>query len=140
MSFREKTAWAMGAILIIFGVHYFQRVIGTSLHLGEVAAPNMKYIIFYVVAIIIASIIANILVASASPDEAEEPADEREKTIQDRAGHWSGYVLAVGAVAALFHYSFRPDGNLMFHIVFASLLLSQIAEYGFQIFFFRRGV
>jgi len=58
----------------------------------------------------------------------------------DRAGHWSGYVLALGAVAGALHYWSNQDGHLLFHIVVAGLMLSQIAEYVFQIILFRRGV
>ena len=140
MSFREKTAWGMGLILILAGVWYFQRVIGLSEALGHVAAPNIKFVIGYVVLVVIASIVVNIIIASAAGKEAEAPADEREKVILDRAGHWSGYVLAVGAVAGLWHFGWNSDGNLLFHIVFGALMLSQVAEYAFQIVLFRRGV
>jgi len=34
---------------------------------------------------------------------------------------------------------FNQDGNLMFHIVLASLMLSQISEYALQIVYFRSG-
>jgi hypothetical protein len=34
----------------------------------------------------------------------------------------------------------RGDANLLFHIVMAALILSQIAEYAFQILLYRRGV
>ena len=139
MPFREKVAWAMSAILIFFGVRYFHRVIQTSVELGEVAAPSARYIIMYTVAIIVASIIANVVVASTAPEEADLPADEREQRILNQAGHWSGYALAVGAITGLFHFAVNENGNLMFHIIFGSLLLSQIAEYGLQIFLYRRG-
>ena len=140
MSFREKTAWAMGAILIAAGILYFQRVIGLSQALGETSAPNIRFVIGYILLVVIASIIVNSMIAGAASKEAEAPADERERAILDKAGHWSGYVLAVFAVAGLWHYSWLNDGNLLFHIVFGALMLSQIAEYGFQIFLFRRGV
>ena len=140
MSFREKTAWGMGTILILAGIWYFQRVIGLSEALGETAAPSIRFVIGYVVLVVIASIVVNVIIASAAGKEAEAPADERERAILDKAGHWSGYVLAVGAVAGLWHFSWLNDGNLLFHIVFGSLMLSQITEYAFQVFLFRRGV
>ena len=92
----------------------------------------------YIVLVVLASILANILIASASGKEAEAPADERERAILDKAGRWSGYVLAVGAVAGLWHFSWLNDGNLLFHIVFGALMASQTSEYAFQIFLFRR--
>nr|WP_321509454.1 hypothetical protein [uncultured Hyphomonas sp.] len=140
MSFREKTAWGMGLVLILAGIWYFKRVVGMSDALGETAAPNIRFVIGYIVLVVLASILVNILIASASGKDAEAPADERERAILDKAGHWSGYVLAVGAVAGLFHFSWQNDGNLLFHIVFGALMASQVTEYAFQIFLFRRGV
>ena len=140
MSFREKTAWAMGTVLLLAGLWYFQRVIGLSESLGHVAPPSIRFVIGYVVLVVIASIIVNVVIASAAGKEAEAPADERERAIIHKAGHWSGILLAVGAVAGLWHFGWLNDGNLLFHIVFGSLMLSQIAEYGIQIFLFRRGV
>ena len=140
MSFREKSAWAMAAVLLVAGFWYFQRVIGLSGALGHVAPPNIRFVIGYVILVVVASIFVNIIIASAAGKEAEAPADEREKAILHKAGHWSGYMLAVGAVAGLWHFGWNNDGNLLFHIVFGSLMLSQIAEYAFQVFLFRRGV
>jgi hypothetical protein len=130
----------MGLILILAGVWYFQRVISQSEALGETAAPNLRFVIGYVVLVVLASIFTNILIAVTSGKEADAPADERERAILDKAGHWSGIVLAVGAMAGLWHFGWQQDGNLLFHIVFGSLMASQVAEYAFQLFLFRRGV
>ncbi|KCZ85455.1 hypothetical protein HAD_07220 [Hyphomonas adhaerens MHS-3] len=140
MSFREKTAWGMGLVLILAGIWYFKRVIGLSEALGETAAPNIRFVIGYIVLIVLASILANILIASTSGKEADAPVDERERAILDKAGHWSGVVLAIGAVAGLWQFGWNNDGNMLFHIVFGALMASQVAEYAFQIFMFRRGV
>jgi hypothetical protein len=78
------------------------------------------------------------VLALLTPKQANAPADERERPLLDRAGHWSGYVLAAGALAGLWNYMVHGDGNLMFHIVVGALIASQIAEYAFQIVFFRR--
>lgn len=140
MPFREKTAWCMGTILTLSGLFYFNMVIIASKALGTTAPPIIPFVIAFVVLIIIASIVVMSVVGATAPDEANAPADERERAILDRAGHWAGYVLAIGVFAGLFNYWVQSDGNLLFHICFASLLLSQIAEYGFQIWFYRRGV
>ena len=140
MPFREKSAWAMIAILLSAGAFYFQKIIALSLAAGETAPPVVPLVIAYVIFIIIASIIIMPMVAASSGREANAPADEREEIILAKAGNWSGYALGFAAVAGLFHYVWLGDGNLLFHIVFAGLMLSQIAEYGFQIWLFRRGV
>ena len=75
----------------------------------------------------------HIVIAATAPAEASATSDEREKRIDDRAAHLSGYVLGTGIVLALGLYLFTYDGNVMFYIAFGSLLLSQLAEYAVQI-------
>lgn len=140
MSFREKTAWVMMMILIVGGMFYFNMVWKASQALGDVAPPIIPFVIAYVVVIVIASIIAVVVIAISSPTEANAPADERERRAESRAGHVSGYVLGIGVITGLLHYSVSMDGNMLFHTIFASLMLSQISEYGLQIWYYRRGV
>jgi len=140
MSFREKTAWAMALILTAGGALYLYWVASLSREIGQTAPPLIPLVIAYVVVIVIASTVIMSALAIAAPREADAPADEREKLITDKAGNWSGYVMAVPVLGALWHYSVNQDGNMLFHLVFLSLMLSQIAEYAFQIILFRRGV
>lgn len=139
MSFREKTAWAMSIILIVAGAYYFNLVARASAALGETSPPVIGFVIAYVVFVVIASIIAMSVLGIANHKEANAPADEREKRALDKAGHWSGYVMAFGVVTGMIHYSVHSNGNMLFHIAFGSLMLSQISEYILQILFFRRG-
>jgi hypothetical protein len=138
--FREKTAWAMATILTGGAAFYLNMVISASRALGQTAPPIIGFVIAYVVVIVIASVILMSVLAAPSPSEANAPADEREKIIGDKAGNWSGYVMVVPALGALWHYSVNGDGNMLFHLVFLSLMLGQIAEYAFQIILYRRGV
>ena len=43
-------------------------------------------------------------------------------------------------MCALLDYGVDGDGSRLFHIAFASLIISQIAEYGLPILLYRRGV
>ena len=138
--FREKTAWAMAAILAGGAAFYLNMVISASRALGQTAPPIVGFVIAYVVVIVIASVILMTALAATSPREANAPADEREKIIGDKAGNWSGYVMVVPALGALWHYAVNGNGNMLFHLVFLSLMLGQIAEYAFQIILYRRGV
>lgn len=139
MSFREKSAWGMLLVLGAGALFYFNKVAALSEALGKTAPPIISFVIAYVVFIVIASVIVMSALAGSAGKEADAPADEREKIIADKAGNWSGYVLAVPALGALLHYSVHLDGNMLFHLVFLSLMLSQISEYAFQIFLYRRG-
>lgn len=138
--FREKTAWAMAAILTGGAAFYLNLVISASHALGRTAPPIIGFVIAYVVVIVIASVAVMSVLAGTSPREADAPADEREKIIGDKAGNWSGYVMVVPMLGALWHYSVNMDGHMLFHLVFLSFMLGQITEYVFQIIFYRRGV
>lgn len=137
MSFREKSAWVMAVLMSAAGLYYLERVVG-AWRAGGVDAPAQGPLIAYVILVVIGSVIAQAALASTSPKEANAPADERERPALDKAGHWSGIVLGVGAVGALFHFLYYGDGNMLFHLVMGSLIVSQIAEYGFQILLLRR--
>lgn len=139
MAFREKSAWVMGVLMLAAGLYYLNMVIGVSREVGWIAPP-MAIFIPYVILVVIASVAAQTTLAIQSPKEANAIADERERPVIDRAGNWSGIVLGFGAVTSLLHYLSHGNGNLLFHSVMGSLILSVIAEYAFQIILFRRGV
>ena len=140
MSFREKSAWVMLVLLTFAGGFYAWEVIGYTLAVDAVPPPSLKLVIVYIAVVVIGSIIGMSSIGIADPEAAEAPADEREKIIIDKAGNWSGYVLGFCAVAGAVHYWSHSNGHLMFHLVVAGLMLSQIADYAFQIWFHRRGV
>ena len=140
MPFREKTAWAMALILIGGAAFYLYMIISASRALGQTAPPIVGFVIAYVVVIVIASVILMAALAATSPREANAPADEREKIIGDKAGNWAGYVMVVPALGGLWHYAVNMDSNMLFHLVFLSLMLGQIADYVFQVVLYRRGV
>ena len=137
MSFREKSAWLMALLMTAAGLYYFYLIRGVSQALGQTAPPAI--VAAFVILVVVGSVVAQIVLAVSSPKEANAPVDERERTVQQRAGTWSGYVLATGAVSALGHFLVYSDGNMLFHLVLGSLIVAQIAEYGFQILFIRRG-
>ena len=140
MGFQEKMAWAMMLILIVTGVAYYNHVFQASAALGAVAPPMLPIMIGYVVFLVVLSIIAAILIAATRPSEANASLDEREQLIQFKGEAWSGRAMGFLILCALVDFGLNGDGNRLFHLVFATLIISQIAEYGLQIFFYRRGV
>ncbi|GAB5458637.1 MAG: hypothetical protein Hens3KO_16670 [Henriciella sp.] len=140
MSFREKTAWVMMTLLIAAGGFYAWEVIGHALAIGSAPPPSGKLAMVYLLIVIAGTIIGMSSLAGREPDEASAPVDEREQIAIDKAGNWSGYVLAVPAIAGVLHYWTHSDGDLLFHTIVGALMLCQIAEYGSQIWLYRRGV
>ena len=139
MSFREKTAWVMTIILIVAGLLYARQMWEIGEALGRTPPPQMHTTIGYVILVVVASIISLSTLGAMTPREADAPADERERLVQHKAGNWSGYVLGFGVIAGMFHYIVNRDGDLFFHVVVGSLMLSQIVEYVFHIVLLRRG-
>ncbi|MFZ5608241.1 MAG: hypothetical protein ACOY99_01370 [Pseudomonadota bacterium] len=137
MTFREKSAWLMMVLLVLASACYASLFQNASGDLGR-TAPAATALPF-VLAVILLSVVGQIVLALTSLGEAAAPADERERRAQHKAASLSGFVFAAGVVSALGYYLLRPDGDLLFHLVFASLIIAQLADYGLQIVFFRRG-
>ena len=134
MSFREKSAWAMALVMLVTGAVY------VTLAAANPGAPAIGVVMPLVLLVVILSIVVQTLLALSFPREASAPADERERRITDKAGHFASYVLATGVVVGLGQFMVTQDGGKMFHIVLTCLILSHIAEYGAQILFFRRSI
>jgi hypothetical protein len=139
MSFREKSAWLMGAFFLVVLVYYWNQIQPISWRTGT-ATPPFGPAAALVGVSIVGSIIIQSWLAGLNPREASAPADERERQVLTRASHVSGLVLGFGCIAALMNYLAHASGDLLFHGIILSLLLSTVVESALQIFYFRRGL
>ncbi|MEL6663449.1 MAG: hypothetical protein AAFR33_10640 [Pseudomonadota bacterium] len=139
MTFIEKSAWIMFFALGVSGAFYSWTVYTVSLELGETAPPNVGLIALSTIIIVAFAILGHAFAALGNPADADAPEDERDKQIAWRSGNISGYVLGIAAMFGLWHYAFLGDGHLLFHTVVIGLVLSQLAEYGLSLWFYRRG-
>ncbi|MGZ2413097.1 hypothetical protein ACUXST_002546 [Sphingomonas sp. F9_3S_D5_B_2] len=137
MSYREKSAWVMGALMLAAGLYYLHLALAASTAIGS-TAPPLAIVIPFTVLVVVASVAAQATMAILRPGDAAAAADERERPLLDRAGNWSGFVLGVGAVTSALFFAYHQDGRLFFHMIMGSLIISQISEYGFQISLLRR--
>ena len=137
MGYREKSAWVMGAVMIAAGLYYLHLAVATSAQGASAAAP-LAIVIPFTLLLVIASVVAQATLAILMPRDAAAAADERERPLLDRAGNWSGFVLGAGAVTSILLFAWQRDGALLFHMIMGSLIVSQIAEYAFQISLLRR--
>lgn len=140
MGFREMSAWVMAALLIGLGGFYATAVIGTTQALDAVPAPSIPLLVVTTVLLVAGAIVGHVVAAALSPNDANAPEDERDRLVLWRAGNLSGLVLGAGVFGGLWHFMFRGDGNLLFHILIGSLIVAQISEYIFQIIYYRRGL
>jgi len=137
MPFHEKSAWIMIIALALGGLLYFSAILAGSSDAGALVSPRVPLIVLYTVCLTVISVIGHIVIAVLAPKEANAPADERERLIIVRAGHFSSYLLGTGIVLSLVLYLVSGSGDLLFYAVFASLMLGQIAEYVLQVIFYR---
>ncbi|TRW18202.1 hypothetical protein [Glacieibacterium frigidum] len=137
MSFREKSAWLMGALMLGAGAYYLTMAFAVWGETGS-AAPPLALFIPFTLLVVIASVAGQTTLALLTPREANAPADEREKPLLDRAGHWSGLMLAAGTVTSLLYFFDHQNGVLLFHTIMGSLIVSQLADYALQIALIRR--
>ena len=140
MGFRELSAVIMASLLTLLGLFYINAVVSMARSLDAIPAPNVPLMVVTTVLLVIGAIIAHTVVAIASPEDANAPEDERDRLVLWRAGNVSGWVLGAGVFVGLWHFIFKSDGNLLFHILVGSLIVAQIAEYVCQIIYYRRGV
>ena len=130
----------MSAALIVGGLIYFLPVLSGWNSSGQLPSPLMPQLVAYTVCLVTIAIVGHIVITALAPREADAPVDEREKLIFDRAGHYSSYVLAAGVLVSLGTYLLSANGDLLFYVVFASLVASHLAEYLLQIVFYRTSV
>ena len=75
MSFREKSAWAMMAVMLLSGLLYFNTVS------ADPGAPVVVALVPYVLVLVVASVLVQVMLAIAAPREANSPVDERERLV-----------------------------------------------------------
>jgi hypothetical protein len=137
MAFQEKSAWVMSVSLLLGGLFYFGVVKTMTAEIGQLAPPILPTVMLYTIILIVVAIIGHIAIAVLTPKEANAPLDEREKTICHRASHVSGYLFGAGVMLSLGVYLYSNSGDALFYGVFASLMISQLAEYIIRILFYR---
>ena len=135
MTFREKSAWAMAALMLVTGVLWLQW--SSDLLPGAPPLAQLGPLAPYVLWVVVGSIVIQTVLAIWFPRQANAPADERERPLIDKAGNWSGHILAGGMIIGGARFLMFGDGIELFRWVVGGLIASQIAEYAFQVLLFR---
>ena len=149
LSFREKSAVAsLVAVLIVYG-GYFADLLGGE---AERTLSAMLYTsIGVVISLIVIQVVFHILLAMFGADDAEAPADERDRLIDARAARIAYSVLSVGAVIILGRILFRgamDEASAVAEVTLFEvanlllffLVLAEICQYGARVYFYRRGI
>ena len=138
MAFREKSAWLMLIITLLVGGGLTFEVV-QGFNSTSQWPPAVSVFTQLTMGLIVLSIIGQIALALVDRKSANRPADEREKTIQQRADAYSGILLGVLIVSSLMTYLVHQHGDLLFLMALLSLVVAQAAEYVVEIIGYRRG-
>lgn len=138
MAFREKSAWLMLIITLLVGGGLTFEVV-QGFNSTSQWPPAVSVFTRLTIGLIVLSIIGQIALALVDRKSANRPADEREKTIQQRADAYSGILLGVLIVSSLMTYLVHQHGDLLFLMALLSLVVAQVAEYLVEIIGYRRG-
>jgi uncharacterized integral membrane protein len=132
MAFREKSAWAMAAVMVLTGLFYAWQVAR--------ADAVLPAFVGYTIVVIVLSITAHIVLALWNRDEAGAPRDERERLASALAGYRAGLALAAMVATSATVFAVIGDGRLLFNLVIASLIVAQAGAYGLEAWLLRRSV
>ncbi len=153
MSFTEKSAWiSFVSTLCIFG-YYFIQVIGLSgLPAKEASEAAIRLLAYTIVLSVIVETVFHAMLAATNRKAAEMGADERDSVIQWKANQVGYTILVVGVMIVIgrlliveLNPSFADQNSsinipmLTAHILMFSFVLSEVARFGSQIFYYRRG-
>ncbi len=140
LSFKEKSTWISLIIMLVVWGYYFNEI---RLTLGDGVVERIETIVMFVVALVILvvlNIAGHIIIAVGSPREANEPEDERDRLILQRAGNISGSVLGVAVIIIAGAGMFQKYSSvLMAHMLLLALIISQITEDALRLYYYRRG-
>ncbi len=149
MAFREQSAWVtLLAMIAVYG-WYFLDLMGAvnSQPVAEIGYQMRLYtMIGVLVALIIVGQIGIGIYAASSVekglelvDDIASEADERDKAIATRGDALGGYVVAIGAVGAMFEVMAGWQGFWVAHTLLAGLVLSEMAKSVWMLIAYRRG-
>lgn len=153
MSFSEKSAWISFVSTIgIFG-YYFIKVIALGGLPAEEASEAALSLLFQAIVLsVIVESVFHTMLAATNRRAAEMGADERDRVIQWKANQLGYSILVTGVMIVIGRLiivevepSFADENSslnvpmLTAHILMFSFILSEVARFGSQIFYYRRG-
>ncbi len=139
MTFQEKSLWiTLAGLLITFGGYFY------SAYLTILPTPAAKDVMPHQAGLFIAATILLVLILVAGHiviallDRRTEP-DERDRSIELRAGRYGSYVLATGVFLALCTALITEGNAIMAHVLLGFWVTAQGVEIVSQLVLYRRG-
>lgn len=137
MTFPEKSAMTMTAILVVVFGWYFTLVLGpiASSPARELAYTGLMVAVVVLLGILAAGSHAVLAIVFRSQASAH---DERDRLIELRSERIAGYVLALGVFAGIGLAMIRADTFWIAQVLIAALVLGEIIEGIIKLVLYRR--
>lgn len=137
MSFREKSTWVIGTIILAVYGWYFVVVFSQtdSRAITDIGYKGMLVGTVAILAILV--IVSHILLAVTDPKGSEQN-DERDREINRFGEYVGGFVLAAGSFIALFLAVVEADYFWIANAILLGLVLSELVASGTKIILYRR--
>lgn len=137
MSFEERIVWiTLVSMLVTFSVYFViaTRMIAAGVTVVAAFAP------LFIVVLIAMVVIVGAAAAVAALVSRPEGRDERDRLIEWRAEHNSGWVLGAGVIIAIGGLAITVENVWIAHLLLLSMFLSQVLKHAVQLYHYRRGV
>ncbi|MEM7364641.1 MAG: hypothetical protein AAF525_11490 [Pseudomonadota bacterium] len=138
-SHREKVAWlSLGAMLTTFGPYLVVMAIEPPVD----PLPDL-----YTLSLLGSAAVANMLILGVGhlwlrlgfPEDAREPADERDRAISLRAMGYAYYVLIAGMIVVGCVMPFTYGGWKLVNTAVGVIVVAQLVNYGIAAWSYRKG-
>ncbi len=144
VSYEEKTAWiTLIGMLVGYGAYAVaaQQMWAAGIDELPAYAPLFTITVMGLVVFMVAAHIVTAIVTGIATGEHDiDRSDERDRLIAQRAEARTGWILAVGVLAALAAMVLMVNNVLVAHILLGSLVLSEVVKTALQLVAYRRGV
>jgi amino acid transporter len=139
VSFQEKSAWAMSAIMLTVYGWYFVVLFGrlSDQDVAEIAYRGM--LLATVLALGFLAVVSHIVLAVVNPKDAET-ADARDREINRFGEYVGGYVLGAAAFFGLVMAVLETDHFWIANVILAGMVLSELVSLGTRLLLYRRGI
>jgi hypothetical protein len=136
-SFQEKSVWiSLIAVSLIFG-YYFVRIFQMISKNQIDVVKNAVLFISVVIMVVVTEIIFHIIVAVRTRPEAK---DERDRIIELKATRNAYFILIAGVFLSFVCLAFSLQSFIIVHVIMFFFVLSEIAKFISQLFYYKRGV
>ena len=153
MSFKEKSIWvSLVTTVFIFSYYFISLQSLADLPVNETKQIAGELLLKAIIMMIIVEIIFHIIIAIFNPDDAQQKADERDKLYQLKANSIGYAFLILGVMISLgrilLNEFFAPTDTseviqvlplLTANILLFSFIISELARFTSQLFFYRKG-